>query len=229
MWKYSLSQRDFRCYVLIYPLRVRTVITLKKKLLVTSSIWVISILCSIHVFFKNQLWQLSKKDWLISSVNDEFDEWQPPTQYIIPVVIVVVSCIIASVTLIKRIGLHSNRLQESSQSNVSRNNSLRVPKRALVTVTIVAVVFLCMTSPNAICRYMVISKGYMITNFINWQNMWFITNILRISNSCVNPFIYTLMSRSFRSAIKSAFCCKTDSTIRQNHIFNSRRHLQNRV
>ncbi|XP_033125016.1 neuropeptide receptor 22-like isoform X2 [Anneissia japonica] len=111
-----------RCYVLKYPLRVRTVITFKRKLLVTAGIWVISILCSIHVFL------YSSQDFnLVVDLNDEFDKWQPTTQFIIPAVIVVVSCIITAVTLIKRI--HSNRLQESNQINVSTGISLRNQKK----------------------------------------------------------------------------------------------------
>ncbi|XP_033097620.1 uncharacterized protein LOC117101694 [Anneissia japonica] len=110
-----------QCFVLKYPLRVRTVITFKRKLLVTAGIWVISILCSIHVFLDFH------PVIIYSYVNDEFDEWHPTTQFIIPAVIVVVSCIITAVTLIKRI--RSNRLQESNQSNVSTGNSLRNPKK----------------------------------------------------------------------------------------------------
>ncbi|XP_033097622.1 QRFP-like peptide receptor [Anneissia japonica] len=208
-----------RCFVLKYPLRVRTVITFKRKLLVTAGIWVISILCSIHVlyFIKSLVWK---------DVNDEFDMWQPTTQFIIPAVIVAVSCVITVVTLIKRI--HSNRLQESNQSNVSTGNSLRNPKKALKTVIIVAVGFLCMTSPSAIFRFWIMNKnGWYYSSATPW---FFLANLLRVSNSCVNPFIYALMSSSFRSAIKSTFCCKTDSTNRQNLNFNSRsRPLQNRV
>ncbi|XP_033122295.1 QRFP-like peptide receptor [Anneissia japonica] len=206
-----------RCFVLKYPLRVRTVITFKRKLLVTAGIWVISTLCSIHVI-------VYPPDFITPVFNDEFDKWQPTTQFIIPAVIVVVSCIITALTLIKRI--HSNRLHESNQSNVSTGNSLRNPKKALKTVIIVAVVFLCMTSPSAIFRFWIINNGY----HFSAKTWLYFANLLRVSNSCVNPFIYALMSSSFRSAIKSTFCCKTDSTNRQNLNFNSRsRPLQNRV
>ncbi|XP_033108969.1 QRFP-like peptide receptor [Anneissia japonica] len=206
-----------RCYVLKYPLRVRTVITFKRKLLFTAGIWVISILCSIHLL-------CSYPFFTVSDI-DEFDMWQPTTQYIFPAVIVVVSCIITAVTLIKRI--HSNRLQESNQSNVSTGNSLRNPKKALKTVIIVAVVFLCMTSPSAISRFWIIHFGGYYFSTLTW---FFFANLLRVSNSCVNPFIYALMSSSFRSAINSTFCCKSDSTNRQNLNFNSRsRPLQNIV
>ncbi|XP_033108970.1 QRFP-like peptide receptor [Anneissia japonica] len=216
LFKFDYCSSILRCFVLKYPLKVRTVITFKRKLLVTVGIWVISILCSIHALFDIDL--------MYSIVDDEWDKWQPTTQFIIPAVIVVVSCIITAVTLIKRI--HSNRLQESNQSNVSTGNSLRNPKKALKTMIIVAVVFLCMTSPSAIFRFWIINNGY-YPSAIPW---FFFCNLLRISNSCVNPFIYALMSSSFRSAIKSTFCCKTDSTNRQNLNFNSRsRPLQNRV
>ncbi|XP_033101816.1 histamine H2 receptor-like [Anneissia japonica] len=208
-----------RCYVLIYPLRVHTVITFKRKLLVTGSIWVISILCSIHVLFMIQ--------WIMF-LNDEFDLWQPLTQFIIPAIIVVVSCVITSVTLVKRI--QSNRLQESSQSNMSTKN----PKKALKTVTIVAVVFLFMTSPSALSRFWMTAdfskKFRYFWPSIESELVWYITNLLRVSNSCINPFIYALMSSNFRSAIKSTFCCKTALTNRQNSALNPRsRTLQNRV
>ncbi|XP_033113176.1 QRFP-like peptide receptor [Anneissia japonica] len=139
-----------RCYVLRYPLRVRTLFTLKRMLIVTAIIWVISILCATHVLHNDYRYVLI--------LNGEFDEWKPITHFITPAVILIVFYVITSVTLIRAIHSTSNRLQESNQSKEFTHPILRNQKKILIKMTIVAVVSLCMTSPNTICRYLLIAE-----------------------------------------------------------------------
>ncbi|XP_033103098.1 QRFP-like peptide receptor [Anneissia japonica] len=194
-----------RYYVVKFPLRVRTVITFRRKLLVIASIWLISILCSCNIFIKIKEY-ISIHDGVGRSAYTR-NWWIPITQIYIPAVILIASCVVTTTTLCKRIHCSSvHGVITSSNISPSSGNSLIITKKAIKTVIIVTVVFLCMTLPNAVARYFLTKTFLKVPQY---PLIELITNILRLSNSCINPFIYALVSRSFRLAVKLTFCKRT--------------------
>ena len=90
---------------------------------------------------------------------------------------------------------------------------LRAAQTLVKTLLVCVISFVVCWAPNQV-RFLLLNLGAPLQQGSHFQ---FISVILSVGNSCVNPVIYTLTNKPFRKGIRDVFCKKRDS----NQVGNS--------
>ena len=110
------------------------------------------------------------------------------------------------------IGL-SLKIRSSSAEREKKKNDRRI--KAVRMLFVVTVTFFCLWTPFIIMRVVVLAGG-LINAYV-----YKFAEILILSSTAVNGFIYAYMSPPFRRAFKAILCCQQKSTIIQRYVGNT--------
>lgn len=110
------------------------------------------------------------------------------------------------------IGL-SLKIRSNSAEREQRKNDRRI--KAVRMLFVVTVTFFVLWTPFIIMRIAVLAGHHINTYFYKFAE------ILILSSTAVNGFIYAYMSPPFRRAFKAILCCQQKSTIIQRYIGNT--------
>ncbi|XP_033122007.1 allatostatin-A receptor-like isoform X2 [Anneissia japonica] len=172
------------------------------------------------------------KPWI--ELNALFDFF---VKFAFPVLIMAISYAVVIVTLYKStrqskrlqsIKMSDNKIIKSASNgetteltNKSVKNMAKKTKaekqqadrnQAIIMLLIVVVLFFVTWGPFMI--YQLLDRLSVIDAHLTSVNrlIFIIVRMLAIANSCMNPFLYVFMSKSFRSAITATLCCRRERT-----------------
>ncbi|KAJ8309272.1 hypothetical protein KUTeg_014146, partial [Tegillarca granosa] len=210
-------------YAIVHPLSAMKVNSKSRTRKILAATWIIPIIiCSPYLYCESFSFTIYSEMGEISrqTCNDRFDELDGNTgnfrkgyfiflfvvMYFLPMVVIVTTCTKIARCLVKPITIDSDYHGTRDSKRRHEVSKRKVAKMVIV----VAAAFIMSWSPF----YIVSIVSQLQTNsFLRESNFLFtmlMTHLSGFINSCVNPFIYTVMSerfrKSFRRTLDVVFC-----------------------
>ncbi|XP_077978928.1 G-protein coupled receptor 54-like [Glandiceps talaboti] len=197
-----------RYYAIAYPLKSLQSRTPKVALMVSSGVWVASLLSCIPVAWYRQLQYMEWyglrpfciEAWPSAQWNIGWYLYMFLAAYLAPLLIISVC-----MAMILRLVWNSSTLFKTTQSKAQRarqRQKIRKTRMVCVVILIFAVCWL----PVHIMNILVIVANISPDNLTIYAFQLF-GNCLSYANSCVNPIVYAFMSENFRRRFLEAFSC----------------------
>ncbi|XP_071797084.1 galanin receptor type 1-like [Asterias amurensis] len=216
---FSLITVNMERYVaIVYPHKYKKVFSRRNKYLMIATCWV---LAAITKLYKPCLFEVDREKgcrsvpWPSKGAQAAFGVYNFTVNFFAPFVLMgfaqwrVISSLNRQVKVL-------NRRADSSVLNPRDQREmwqLRASQTLVKTLLVCVISFVVCWAPNQV-RFLLLNLGAPLQQGSHFQ---FISVILSVGNSCVNPVIYTLTNKPFRKGIRDVFCKKRDS----NQVGNS--------
>nr|XP_011451485.1 QRFP-like peptide receptor [Crassostrea gigas] len=209
-----------RYYAIVHPLSAMKVNSKSRTKKIIAATWIIpAILATPYCFSRAEPFTISSELGTLTGelCSDRFDELDGHTgdfrriffvilfvvMYFIPLAIIVVTCTKIAICLTRPfvVGNSATYKQDPTSKRRHEVNKRKVARMVIV----VAVAFIVAWSPLYIVSVVSVLQP---ENFLQKSNFIFsmlCAHLFGFINSCVNPFIYTVMSEKFRQSFKRTF------------------------
>ncbi|XP_041354517.1 allatostatin-A receptor-like [Gigantopelta aegis] len=226
-----------RYYAIVYPLSAMKLNSKSRTRKIIAVTWIIPIiLASPYTYCRSYAFDINSDLGQISRqiCNDRFDEIDVAIYgeeafgsgqfrrgffiflflavYVIPMTLILVTCIKIAVCLLQPISF--KRSPVLGRKDASRRKHEENKRKVARMVIVIAVAFIVSWSPQYLVSIISQIQSIHGDTFLREGNFLFtmlMTHLCGFLNSCINPFVYTVMSEKFRRSFKqilgAIFCC----------------------
>ncbi|XP_041479381.1 dopamine receptor 4-like [Lytechinus variegatus] len=200
---YTLVAISIERYIaIIYPIYFKRAVTRRRISVAIVLIWVVTILCSIFVYFIFKVDGTSGRCVLNHPIPEGF-YISGAFLFVIRLVFPTTTMLVTQVIIARKLYHQSLLFRKDDESTFHTKARRRVVK----TMAIVITIYIICWSPSQ-TAFILFSFGVLPRSF-RGTSWYYITNTMGFFNSCLNPIIYAARFKEFRVAVKQMITCQS--------------------